>query len=306
MESSEEKVLVLYGGVSSEREVSLKSGAAVLAALRESGVDAEGIDVGRDLVDQLRSRPCDRVFIALHGRFGEDGVIQGLLEWLGIPYTGSGVLASALGMDKLRTKLVLKAAGIRVAPHVILTGPDDGPRAEAELGLPLIVKPARQGSSIGITKVQSRSDWPRAWSEASRYDSLVFAEAYVDGPEVTVAVLDDQVLPVIRLETPNQFYDYDAKYLASSTRYLCPAGLDPAVDAALADLARRTFDVLGASGWARVDFMLARDGTPYVLEINTVPGMTDHSLVPMAAKAAGIGFAQLCQRILASSKRSRT
>lgn len=303
MESSDYgKVAVLYGGLSSERDVSLKSGAAVLAALRARGVNATGIDVARDLVTRLSNGSYDRVFIALHGKYGEDGVVQALLEWMGIPYTGSGVLASSLGMDKLRTKFVLKASGIPVAEHMLLRGPEDFLQAEQHLGLPVIVKPSRQGSSIGVGKVQTRDDWARCYAEAAKFDSVVFAEAFIGGAELTAAVLGRDVLPVIRLETPNEFYDYEAKYLANSTRYLCPAGLDASLEAEIRDYAWRAFDAVGAHGWGRVDFMLDAAGRPFVLEINTVPGMTDHSLVPMAAKAAGIDFPELCIRILRSSE----
>lgn len=295
------RVVVLYGGASTEREVSLKSGAAVFAALRSQGIDAHALDADRKLPEALAQGRYDRAFIALHGRYGEDGVVQGLLEWLGVPYTGSGVLASALGMDKLRTKWVLKAAGIPVAEHVILHRLEDCRSAEAELGLPAIVKPAREGSSIGVSKVRRTEDWPAAWHEAARYGGPVFAEAFIDGPEVTAAVLGTQVLPLVRLETTHEFYDYEAKYLSDTTRYQCPAGLDPKLEERMQTYARRTFDALGATGWGRVDFMINHAGDPYVLEINTVPGMTDHSLVPMAAKAAGIDFRQLCRNILDSS-----
>ncbi len=296
------KVAVLYGGLSSEREVSLKSGSAVLAALREAGVDAHGIDVDRRLMDRLSADTYDRAFIVLHGRYGEDGVMQGLLEWQGIPYTGSGVLASALGMDKLRSKFVLKAAGLPVAEHVVLTGAHDFAMAEERLGLPAVVKPSRQGSSIGIGKVHRSEDWQSCWAEAARHDSVVFAEAFIDGAEVTVAILGKQALPLIRLETPREFYDYEAKYLAESTRYHCPSGLDRATEQRAVDCAIRAFEAIGAHGWGRVDLMLDRGGNPYVLEINTVPGMTDHSLVPMSARAAGIDFRQLCLRILDSTE----
>ncbi|HET9122446.1 MAG TPA: D-alanine--D-alanine ligase [Acidiferrobacteraceae bacterium] len=295
------RVAVLYGGVSTEREVSLKSGAAVLAALQASGIDAQGLDADRSLPERLQAGRFDRVFIALHGRYGEDGVVQGLLEWLGIPYTGSRVLASALGMDKLRSKWVLKAAGIPVAEHVILTRPEDCRIAEARLGLPAIVKPAREGSSIGVSKVRRTEDWDAAWHEAARFGGPVFAEAFIDGPELTAAVLGTRILPLVRLETTHEFYDYDAKYLSNTTRYLCPAGMDPQLEAHMQGYARQTFEALGAAGWGRVDFMVDKQGRPYVLEINTVPGMTDHSLVPMAAKAAGIDFGQLCQMILDTS-----
>jgi len=306
MESSEYgKVAVLYGGLSSEREVSLKSGAAVLAALRTRGINASAIDVGRDVVSKLAAGAYDRAFIALHGKYGEDGVIQGLLEWMEMPYTGSGVLASALGMDKLRSKFVLKASGIPVAEHVVLRGPQDFEQAERHLGLPAIVKPSRQGSSIGVSKVRTSADWQRCYAEAARFDSIVFAEAFVGGAELTAAVLEEDVLPVIRLETPNDFYDYEAKYVANSTRYLCPAGLGAVVEEQIRAYAKQAFQAVGAHGWGRVDFMLDEAGEPYVLEINTVPGMTDHSLVPMAAKAAGIDFPELCRRILDSSEVQR-
>ncbi|MHB1950652.1 MAG: D-alanine--D-alanine ligase [Acidiferrobacteraceae bacterium] len=299
------KVAVLYGGLSSEREVSLKSGAAVLSALREAGVDAHGIDVDRQLPEKLAAGAYDRVFIALHGKFGEDGIIQGLLEWHGLPYTGSGILASALGMDKLRCKSVLKAAGLPVAEHVVLRSERDFVAAEARLGLPAVVKPSRQGSSIGIGKVYRSADWKTRWDEAIRHDSVVFAEAFIDGPEVTVGVLGNDALPVIRLETPREFYDYEAKYLLDSTRYHCPSGLDPRVEHRIVECAMQAFAAVGAHGWGRVDLMLDREGNPYVLEINTIPGMTDHSLVPMAARVAGITFPQLCLRILDSTEVTR-
>ncbi len=299
------KVAVLYGGLSSEREVSLKSGAAVLAALRGRGIDAHGIAVDRDLMARLSRDGYDRVFIALHGKYGEDGIVQGLMEWLGLRYTGSGVLASALGMDKLRSKFVMKASGLPVADHVVLRTPADFAVAEAQLGFPAVVKPSRQGSSIGIGKVRQRSDWEPSWQEASRHDAVVFAEAFIDGAELTVAILDGAALPVIRLETPREFYDYEAKYLADSTSYHCPSGIDRSVELRVIDCAKRAFDAIGAHGWGRVDLMLDRNGNPYVLEVNTVPGMTDHSLVPMAARAAGIDFPELCCRILDSAEAPR-
>ncbi len=295
------KVAVLMGGLSAERAVSLKSGAAVLAALQRRGVDAHGIDAGRDVLRRLDEGDYQRVFIALHGRGGEDGVIQGALEVLGLPYTGSGVLGSALSMDKLRTKQVWIGAGLPTPEYVRLEAATDSAEAIAAVGLPVMVKPVREGSSIGMTKVTDAGDLHAAWQRAAEYDDCVIAERWISGAEYTATVLSGEVLPLIRLETPREFYDYEAKYHADSTRYLCPCGLPAEREQALQALALRAFQAVGASGWGRVDFLLDQQGAPWFIELNSVPGMTDHSLVPMAARAAGIDFDALVWRILLTS-----
>jgi D-alanine-D-alanine ligase len=292
------KVAVLLGGPSAEREVSLRSGAMVLAALRRRGIDAHGFDPAERGLDQLAAERFERVFIVLHGRFGEDGVIQGALEFLGLPYTGSGVMASALAMDKWRTKLVWQALGIPTPEYRVIDASSDWPRVAAELGLPIMVKPAREGSSIGISKVTSVEKLDQAFADAARYDSTVIAERFVDGAELTVGILGDEALPAIRLETPRTFYDYEAKYNAADTRYMLPCGLAPEREREVQALALAAFRALGASGWGRVDLMADAAGRPYCLEVNTAPGMTDHSLVPMAARARGMDFEELVVRIL--------
>lgn len=295
-EASLGRVAVLLGGRSAEREVSLKSGGAVMAALQASGVDAHAFDPSQcDLMDL---KGYDRVFIALHGRYGEDGTIQGALELMGIPYTGSGVLASALAMDKWRTKLVWQAAGIPTPRYIILTANTNFGQVAAELGVPLMVKPANEGSSIGMSKVTRAEDLQGAYELAAKHDHLVFAEQFITGDEYTAAILGDSALPLIRLETPRVFYDYEAKYLADSTRYLCPCGLPPERERGIQALALRAFEILGCQGWGRADVIVDETGTPYFLEMNTSPGMTDHSLVPMAARQAGLSFEQLVVRIL--------
>jgi len=291
-------VAVLMGGWSAEREVSLKSGAAVLAALKRQGIQAAGIDAGRDVVQQLQQGRFDRVFIVLHGRGGEDGTVQGALELLGMPYTGSGVLASALGMDKWRSKLVWQAAGLPTPESVVLDAQDDFSAVEARLGIPLFVKPANEGSSIGVTKVTKPGDTAAAYQAARRYDRLVLAERFLGGGEFTVPILAGVALPAIRIVPAGEFYDYEAKYFRDDTRYLCPCGLGDEPERELQSMALRAFEVLGGRGWGRVDILLDGDGRPYLLEANTVPGMTDHSLVPMAARQAGIDFETLCTRIL--------
>jgi D-alanine-D-alanine ligase len=295
------RVAVLMGGWSAEREISLMSGKAVLQALLNRGVDAHAVDADRQgMVQQLAAGGFDRAFIALHGRGGEDGVIQAVLEMLDIPYTGSGVMASALTMDKWRTKLLWQAAGIAGARHVLLDEATDAEEVVERLGLPLFVKPVREGSSIGITKVKSAAELQAAYEAARRYDHLVLAEEFIAGMEVEFPVLGRRVLPSVRIETPCEFYDYQAKYFRDDTRYFCP-GLPPAQEEALHDLILRAFDVSGCRGWARVDLIVTAEGTPYFLEINTVPGMTGHSLVPMGARAAGIEFDELAWRILETS-----
>jgi D-alanine-D-alanine ligase len=295
------RVAVLMGGLSAEREVSLKSGTAVLTALKRKGIDAHGIDAGRDVFAQLRAGNFERAFIALHGRFGEDGTVQGGLEVMGIPYTGSGVLGSALGMDKLRCKRVWSAAGIPVGEQVVLTPGIDLDGVAEKLGFPMFVKPSSEGSSIGVSKVRSHAELEQAWTLALKYDPVVLAERFIDGPELTCGILGDRALPLIRIETTREFYDYDAKYILDDTRYHCPSGLGAAVEYKLQDIARRAFESIGCRGWGRVDFMMDSQGNPYVLEVNTIPGMTDHSLVPKAAKQAGIEFDDLCLRILETS-----
>ncbi|AGZ33711.1 D-alanine--D-alanine ligase [Pseudomonas sp. SWI6] len=295
------RVAVLYGGKSAEREVSLKSGAAVIDALTTAGVDVVGIDVGDDLLARLQSEKIDRAFIILHGRGGEDGSMQGLLECLGIPYTGSGILASALAMDKLRTKQVWQSLGIPTPRHAVLASESDCVAAGAELGFPLIVKPAHEGSSIGMAKVNSVQELVAAWKDAAKYDSQVLVEQWIHGPEFTIAVLRGQVLPPIALGTPHVFYDYDAKYIANDTQYRIPCGLDSAKEKELIDLTARACDAIGIEGWGRLDVMQDEQGRFWLLEVNTAPGMTDHSLVPMAARAAGLDFQQLVLAILAES-----
>ena len=292
------KVAVLMGGRSAERAVSLKSGERVLAALKAKNIDARAFDPKERGIDALIAERFDRVFIALHGRYGEDGSIQGALELLGIPYTGSGVLGSALAMDKWRTKLVWQACGVPTPRSELLTSASDLAAVSERLGLPLMVKPANEGSSIGMTKLNRARDFGEAYALAANYDSTVLAECYVAGTELTAGVLGDEALPLIRLETPREFYDYEAKYAATDTRYIVPCGLPPEAERAIQDESLRAFRVLGCSGWGRVDLMLDEAGKPYFLEVNTSPGMTDHSLVPMAARHAGIPFEDLCVRIL--------
>jgi len=301
------KVAVLFGGTSTEREISLLSGTAVLAALQRRGVDAHAFDPRDRALGELVGAGFDRVFIALHGPGGEDGAVQGALECLGMPYTGSGVLGSALGMDKLRTKRQAAAVGIATAESMVLASADDlGPALE-KLGLPLIVKPATQGSSVGMSKVERAEDLPAAYAAAAAVDSSVFAEAWITGAEYTVALLQGRALPSIRIETPKTFYDYEAKYFRDDTKYHCPSGLSPEAEKHLGALARAAFDAVGAEGWGRADFMADKTGRPLLLEVNTVPGMTDHSLVPMAARAVGISFDQLVWQVLETSfSRTRT
>lgn len=292
------KVAVLLGGRSAEREVSLKSGAAVLAALRRSGVDAHAFDPAAQDLQALRDEGYQRAFIALHGRYGEDGTVQGALELMGIPYTGSGVLASALAMDKWRTKLVWQAAGLPTPAYELLTEDSDWGGIAHRLGLPLFVKPANEGSSVGVSKVKREDELRAAYEQAARHDKLVLAEQFIGGGEYTVAILGEQQLPVIKIEPASEFYDYEAKYLRDDTRYLCPCGLDPAREAEMKRLAQQGFELLGGAGWGRVDFLVDGAGKAYLLEANTAPGMTDHSLVPMAARQAGISFEQLVLRVL--------
>jgi D-alanine-D-alanine ligase len=292
------RVAVLLGGRSAEREVSLKSGSMVLAALLKKGIDAHPFDPADRPLQALVTEGFDRVFIALHGRHGEDGTVQGALELAGIPYTGSGVLASALAMDKWRTKLLWRACGVSTPPCELLHDGIDLPAVTQRLGLPLMVKPATEGSSIGMSKVRSVSFMERAYELASKHDPVVIAEQFVDGIELTAGILAGEALPLIRLETTRDFYDYEAKYLADDTRYIIPCGLPPEAEHSIQQEALRAFDALGCRGWGRVDIMLDGVGKPYFLEVNTAPGMTDHSLVPMAARHAGLSYEDLCVRIL--------
>ena len=294
------KVAVLMGGQSAEREISLLSGQAVLDGLVRRGINAHGIDAGRDVLQQLADGAFDRVFIVLHGRGGEDGVIQGGLETLGLPYTGSGVQGSALGMDKYRCKLLWSGLSLPTPGYLLVK--DKGQLdAAAGLGFPLMVKPVHEGSSIGMAKVNSPDELRAAWGAAREYDSQVMVERWITGQEYTASILGDEVLPLIRLETPHSFYDYEAKYSSNSTKYHCPCGLDEAKERELQELALEAFKAVGASGWGRVDMMLDSDMQPWLIEVNTVPGMTDHSLVPMAAGQHGLDFDELVWRILATT-----
>jgi D-alanine-D-alanine ligase len=290
----------MLGGTSAERPVSLNSGAAVLAALTRQGVDAHAFDPANRNLGDLIAGEFDRVFIALHGRFGEDGCMQGALELLDIPYTGSGVMASAIGMDKWRTKLLWRAAGLPTADWEILTAASDFTEVEKKLGLPIFVKPAREGSSIGMSKVTETGTLRAAYATAAEHDNLVLAEKFIDGAEFTVGILGNTALPLIRLEPAKEkeFYDFEAKYLRNDTQYHCPAGLPDLQEMALRHMALDAFRLIGGRGWGRVDVMLDSLGNPYLLEVNTSPGMTDHSLVPMAARAAGLDFDALCLAIL--------
>ncbi|MGA7982968.1 MAG: D-alanine--D-alanine ligase [Chromatiaceae bacterium] len=294
------KVALLFGGQSAERAISLKSGNAVLAALERQGVDVHPIDPDAAVLERLRTGGYDRAFIMLHGRGGEDGQIQGALETIGLPYTGSGVLGSALGMDKYRCKLAWRGCGLPTAEFALVQTDADLERSAA-LGFPLMIKPAREGSSIGMSRANDPDELAAACRKAAEYDDQIIAERWITGAEYTCAILGREALPLIRLETPRAFYDYEAKYSADSTRYVCPSGLPEAEEARLCDLSQAAFDAVDASGWGRVDFMLDVAGQPHLLEVNTVPGMTDHSLVPMAARARGIDFDELVWRILETS-----
>ena len=295
------RVAVMYGGNSSEREVSLDSGRAVLGALRSRGIDADGWDPAEHDLVEFASAGFDRVWIALHGPGGEDGTLQGALEWLGMPYTGSGVMASALAMDKIRSKKLFRAVGLDTPDYVVLNRPGDANVASEELGFPMVVKPAGEGSSVGISKVFEEADLAGAVEMALGSGGPAIAETCIVGAESTVAVLQGQALSSIRIETPRVFYDYRAKYESDSTTYHCPGTDDAELESRYHDMAIAAFAALGCSGWGRVDFMTGEDDRPQVLEINTIPGMTSHSLVPMAAKAAGMDFAELCWRVLETS-----
>ena len=292
------KVAVLLGGSSAEREVSLKSGTAVLNALRRKGVDAHPFDPSIQPVGMLLQQGFQRAHIALHGRNGEDGTVQGALELMKLPYTGSGVMASALAMDKWRTKMLWRSAGIDTPRYVMLDTNSDFDAVVRELGLPLIVKPAREGSTIGLSKVMTAAELPAAYQMAVLHDRMVMAEQFIEGVELTAAILGETALPLVRIEVGTGLYDYHAKYVSNDTRYFCPSGLPAGQEQAIRHQALLAHKVLGCEGWSRVDVILDRSGKPFFLETNTSPGMTDHSLVPMAARAAGIEFDDLVLRIL--------
>ncbi|MEK6708006.1 MAG: D-alanine--D-alanine ligase [Pseudomonadota bacterium] len=292
------KVAVLLGGRSAEREISLKSGKAVLDALQRKGVDAHPFDPAEQPMEALLRQGFKRAHIALHGRYGEDGTVQGALELMGLPYTGSGVMASALAMDKWRTKLLWQAAGINSPRYAVLDAQSDFSAVVKELGLPLIVKPSREGSTIGLSKVTAAEDLPAAYQLAAQHDSVVLAEQFIEGMELTAAILGETPLPLVRIETAGGLYDYQAKYFSNDTCYFCPSGLSAGQEQAIQAQALQAHKILGCEGWGRVDVMLDKSGRAYFLETNTSPGMTDHSLVPMAARAAGISFEDLVVRIL--------
>ncbi len=295
------RVAVLLGGSSAEREVSLVTGAAVLAALQARGVDAHAVDPSENSLDVLHAGGYQRVWNALHGRGGEDGVIQGALETMGIPYTGSGVLGSALSMDKLRSKQLFTAVGLDTPPYQLLDSEADLLAAGKNLGWPMIVKPANEGSSVGMARAENMQELRQAWELARDYDDCVLAESWITGGEYTASILQGAALPLIRIEAANVFYDYQAKYESDETRYFCPSGLDADLESKFQKAAMRAFNAIAASGWGRVDFMLDAQGRAMFLEVNTVPGMTSHSLVPMAAKVAGLDFEELVWRILETS-----
>jgi D-alanine-D-alanine ligase len=299
------RVAVMYGGNSSERAVSLDTGAAVLRALRSRGVYAQTFDPAEESMQDFISAGFDRVWIALHGPGGEDGALQGLLQWLELPYTGSGVLASSLAMDKVRSKHLFRALELPTPDYRVVGDPESARAALAELGLPLILKPSGQGSSVGMSKVIDERELAVALELALSFEGEVLAERCVIGDELTVGVLQGMALPSIRIETPHAFYDYSAKYESERTRYICPGTSSPDQEAQLQELALAAFYSLGCTGWGRVDFMCGADGVPQILEVNTVPGMTSHSLVPMGAKQAGMDFPELCWRILETSFQSQ-
>ena len=295
------RVGLLYGGTSSEREVSLMSGGAVLNALQQLDIDVTAIDVQNDLLQILPSHNLDRVFIALHGPGGEDGTLQGALEHLGLPYTGSGVLASALAMDKLRCKQMWQGIGLSTADFAVLNAQSDWLAILRSLGGKVMVKPACEGSSIGMSRAETPTQLKRAWQQAAEFDMTVIAEPLLEGAEYTVAILGDQALPSIRIRTDEVFYDYQAKYFSDDTQYQCPSDLSPEREAEIRELSLDALNTVGCTGWGRVDLMLDSSDRFQLLEVNTSPGMTSHSLVPMAAEVAGLNFDQLVLAILEDS-----
>ncbi len=295
------KVAVMMGGSSAEREVSLMSGSGVLAALQSKGVDAHAFDPAEKPLSALREEGFARVFNILHGPFGEDGTLQGALEALGMPYTGCGVMASAICMDKWRTKLLWKGAGLPIPAFELLNDDSDFDAIEQQLGLPIFVKPSTEGSSIGVTKVKTHGGLKAAYEEARQYDSIVIAEQFIGGGEYTCAVIDGQAYPTIKIEPATEYYDYQAKYFRDDTVYRCPSGLAADVEARARELALQAFKVLGCQGWARIDFLMDEQNGIYLLEANTNPGMTSHSLVPMAARAEGLSYEDLCVKVLAAA-----
>jgi D-alanine-D-alanine ligase len=299
------KVAVLMGGLSAEREISLQSGNAVLTALQKKGVDAHAVDVDENIIKELDKGNYQRAFIILHGRGGEDGTMQGLLEIMKLPYTGSGVMASSIAMDKLKTKQIWQAMGLPTPGFFIIDSQQSCEQALDALGLPIIVKPALEGSSIGISKVENKEEFLPAWEKAQLCGGTVIAESWIEGDEYTAALLDDRVLPMIKLKTSHKFYDYDAKYDANDTQYICPCGLTAEREAVLAELTKKAFDAVNASAWGRVDFIVDKKNKPWLIEVNTVPGMTSHSLVPMAAKQAGLAFEDLVLSILTTASCER-
>lgn len=300
------KVAVLFGGTSAEREISLKSGGEVLRALHSRGVDAHKVDPADGLLTQLLQGKFDRAFIVLHGRGGEDGTVQGLLQLLNVPYTGSGVLGSALSMDKLRTKQVWLAMGLPTPEYAQVNSVEDLQEFVSRVGYPVAVKPAREGSSIGVTRLTADKDVATAYAEARELDEIVIAERWISGAEYFCSILGNRALPMVRMETPREFYDYEAKYFSNDTRYHCPSGLSESKEFELQQMCLRAFEAVEGKGWGRVDFMLDTDGKAWLIEVNTVPGMTDHSLVPMSARAVGIEFDELVWQILAQTLESRT
>lgn len=295
------KVAVLMGGQSAERAISLESGHAVQAALQSVGIDAHALDFGPQTLQSLINGDFSRAFIAVHGRGGEDGILQGFLEVIGLPYTGSKVLGSALAMDKMRSKAVWQEANLSTPDTVMLKQDNEWHEIVDRLQLPMMVKPIDEGSSFGASKVTKASELPMAWSKAKPFGGSVMAERWITGNEYTVAIVNDNVLPLIKLETPRPFYDYQAKYEDNNTAYICPCGLDSAFEKTLGDLSLKACQVLGVSGWARVDLIIDADNKAWLIEVNTIPGMTSHSLVPMAAKQIGMSFEQLAVQILATS-----
>jgi D-alanine-D-alanine ligase len=301
------RVAVLMGGPSAEREISLISGNAVLQALRSRDVDAHPFDPAERELFDLKREGFQRCFIALHGRFGEDGTVQGALETMRIPYTGSGVMGSALAMDKWRTKLVWDASGIPTPRFAMVKSTTDWEKVTELLGMPVIVKPAREGSTIGLTKVSTPADFHAAWKLASKYDELVVAEEFIPGQELTASIITDRergelALPLVRIEAPQGNYDYQNKYFTDDTKYFCPAGVRPELEDEIRQVALKSFRVLGCRGWGRADVMLRPDGSYSFLEMNTSPGMTGHSLVPIAARAAGLSYPDLCVKILEDAR----